>query len=404
MPCTLHLPQHGTAKDAGAAPQLATGQAQPPTQQPSSWQAGKRRSTLSLLVDAKHGLVTQLLALQPLLDGLGKETLQRVIAVRWRGVRQVLLRLLVPHQHRLHCVVLADAAELGGVLKLCGEELGEEVKHADDAVHERDGHGEEVLLLAGQAEQHLGLLPRGERLAGAADGQHLVHLVARLHAVSDEGGEVRLADGLARGQGAVTEHDVRLALLHQLDLARQRLEECGGAHDGVRDVARRLQLLFELELGALELEQRLLHADGRQQHKVRCALLAAHVQAVLGGGVVDQPAVFLAACAAGQAGHHHVHLLLEGHRADALLVQHAAKAHFSARQLLLDVILAQLALDTRILASECHHIVTPLHKLAGNKLADVSSASNNKHTDILGVLAAEVILGSCSHTLQLATG
>ena len=57
------------------------------------------------------------------------------------------------------------------------------------------------------------------------------------HAVGDEGGEVVLADGLARGAAAVAKHHVRRAVFDQLHLACQRLEKGGGPHDGVGDVA-----------------------------------------------------------------------------------------------------------------------------------------------------------------------
>ena len=45
-------------------------------------------------------------------------------------------------------------------------------------------------------------------------------------------------------------------------LARQRLEEGGGAHDGEGDVARALQLLLKCQLGLLELQQRALQGGG----------------------------------------------------------------------------------------------------------------------------------------------
>jgi hypothetical protein len=56
-------------------------------------------------------------------------------------------------------------------------------------------------------------------------------------AVCHEPRQVLLADGLAAGQVAVTKHDVRLALLHQLHLPGQALEEGGGPHNAVADVA-----------------------------------------------------------------------------------------------------------------------------------------------------------------------
>ena len=51
---------------------------------------------------------------------------------------------------------------------------------------------------------------------------HLVDLVGLGHTVRNEGGQVRLTDGLAAGQVAVAEHDVGLALLHQLHISRAK--------------------------------------------------------------------------------------------------------------------------------------------------------------------------------------
>lgn len=63
-----------------------------------------------------------------------------------------------------------------------------------------------------------------------------------------------------------------------------------------------LQLLLERQLGALELEQRLLHADGAEQHKVAGALLAPRLHGIERRLVVDAPAVLDAACWGGVGG------------------------------------------------------------------------------------------------------
>ena len=78
-------------------------------------------------------------------------------------------------------------------------------------------------------------------------------------------------------------------------LPAERLEKRGRAHDAVADVAGGRELGLERELGRLKLEQRLLHADRAQQHKVRRARRARGVEAVFGRRVVDRPAVLLAA-------------------------------------------------------------------------------------------------------------
>lgn len=50
---------------------------------------------------------------------------------------------------------------------------------------------------------------------------------------------------------------------------------------------------LQLELSLLELQQGLLNAYGRQQHKVARSLLPCDVQHVLSGLVVNQPRVLL---------------------------------------------------------------------------------------------------------------
>lgn len=78
-------------------------------------------------------------------------------------------------------------------------------------------------------------------------------------------------------------------------LTSERLEECSGAHNAVSDAFCRLQRLLKLEFGVLELQQRLLHADGTEQHKVGGACLLGNLQSVQSGLVVNCPGVFLQA-------------------------------------------------------------------------------------------------------------
>lgn len=62
------------------------------------------------------------------------------------------------------------------------------------------------------------------------------------------------------------------------------------------------QLGFELELGSLELKERLLDADGGEEDEVRRAVLLACEETVLGRFVVDLPRVFDASVAASETG------------------------------------------------------------------------------------------------------
>ena len=67
------------------------------------------------------------------------------------------------------------------------------------------------------------------------------------------------------------------------------------------DVRRGLEFLLEFQLGRLERQQRLLHADGGEEDEVLGALLPRDVEDVLGGLVVDVPAVLDAAGARREA-------------------------------------------------------------------------------------------------------
>ena len=112
-------------------------------------------------------------------------------------------------------------------------------------------------------------------------GLCLVNLVLLQHAVAHEGREVLFRDGLARRQVAISEHDIRAALLHGLYLTGQRLEERGGPHNGVRQRLGRLQVSLKLELGLLELQQRFLHADRGQQDIVGAARRHRRIETIL---------------------------------------------------------------------------------------------------------------------------
>lgn len=72
-------------------------------------------------------------------------------------------------------------------------------------------------------------------------------------------------------------------------LSCKGLEESSWPDNGVRDVPSGLQFCLKSELGVLELQEGLLHADGAQQHKVRCALLPRHLQHILRRLVVNIP-------------------------------------------------------------------------------------------------------------------
>jgi polyphosphate kinase 2 (PPK2 family) len=151
-------------------------------------------------------------------------------------------------------------------------------------------HRLEARRPAQQLEQPLALLARRDGVARAADRQHAVAAGRVGQAVGQVAGQVLVGNRLAGGEGAVAEHQEGLAPAHALDLARQRLEERRGPHDG--PVQRRgHELGLEGQLGVLKDQPRLLHADGRQLQPLRHAGRQRRLQRMPVRPVVDGPGV-----------------------------------------------------------------------------------------------------------------
>jgi hypothetical protein len=102
--------------------------------------------------------------------------------------------------------------------------------------------------------------------------------------------QVPVADRLAGGQLTVAKHEVRLALAHPLELTTERFEKCRGPHDGVVQPAGQ-ELALESQLGLLKGQQRLLHAQRRQQHHMLHARLLGCFERVRVRLVIDGPGV-----------------------------------------------------------------------------------------------------------------
>ena len=100
-----------------------------------------------------------------------------------------------------------------------------------------------------------------------------------MQARGDVVAQVVVADGGAGGQPAVTKQQKGLAFAHPLDLARERFEKRRGPHDGIA-YAGVDQRLLKGQLGVLESQQRLLHADRRQQHEMCGAGVPGGVQRI----------------------------------------------------------------------------------------------------------------------------
>lgn len=145
-------------------------------------------------------------------------------------------------------------------------------------------------LPAEQRKQPLALLTRRDRVAGAADRQDAIRAVGVVEAVGQEASKIVVADRLAGGERAVAEDEERLAAANALDLTRQRLEERRRPHDRVAD-ARLDEHLFESELGLLEREHGLLHADRQQQHDLRDTGLPRGLERENMGAVIDGPGI-----------------------------------------------------------------------------------------------------------------
>ena len=100
-----------------------------------------------------------------------------------------------------------------------------------------------------------------------------------MQARGDVVAQVVVADGGAGGQPAVAKQQKGLAFAHPLDLARERFEKRRGPHDGIAHAGVD-QRLLKGQLGVLESQQRLLHADRRQQHEMCGAGVPGGVQRI----------------------------------------------------------------------------------------------------------------------------
>jgi len=240
----------------------------------------------------------------------------------------------------------------------------------------------------------LPLLPRRDRPARTADRQHAVTTVRVIEAVGEVVGEVVVADGLARGQRTVAEHQEGLAPPDPLDLARQRLEECRGPNDRVADAGSD-QHFLERQLGVLEREHRLLHADRRQQHDLRHARRARRLERVHVRPMIDRPGVAGLAGPRGQARHQCVEAL-------------AAKAVAGQRRRVADVAApdagpGQQAGGTvrreRAAAAcprphDAHHLVSAAHERAHGRAADGARRTQHEDTPRVGRHRRAPMLGT----------
>ena len=216
------------------------------------------------------------------------------------AVGVVAARGRVEHEHRLGRVVASDARELG-LRRARRTPPAEPLERDARDVEHPDRHPTVAWLAPGQREQRLALLARRDRVPRTTDGQYPVAPRGIDEAAGEVVAEVVVADRLAGGQRAVPEQQEGLAAAHPLDLSRERLEVRRRAHDRVGR-ARVDQRALEGELGVLEREARLLHADRREQHEVLDAgrlrrLEQGHVRAV-----IDRPGVLRHARARGEAG------------------------------------------------------------------------------------------------------
>ena len=187
-------------------------------------------------------------------------------------------------------------------------QLSPGAQHADDEVEQRHRHLLEARRPAEQFEQLFALLPGRDGLARPTDRQHAVVAAGILQARGEVVAQVIVADRLAGRQRAVAKHEEGLALPDTLDLPRQRLEEGRRPHDRVGQT-RFDEHLLELQFGLLESEQRLLHADRRQQHDLSDAGALRCVERSQVGAVVDRPGVLWCTGARGQARHQRVEAL-----------------------------------------------------------------------------------------------
>ena len=306
---------------------------------------------------------------------------QRLASGRGGGGRVVAARLRVQREHRLRRVVATDPRQfrLGGERR---REPGAAAQRGDDAVEQRHRHPAEARPAAEQREQRVALLARRDRLARAADRQHAVPATVILQAADQVGGEVAVADRLAGGQRPVAEHQERPAALHPLDLARQRLEERGRPDDRVGQAGGD-QRCLEGELGVLERQQRLLHADRGEQHELADAGILRRRQHVEMRPMIDRPRVIGHSGARGHAGQHGVEALA----AEPVARDGAAIAQIDDAKRRIAVILAR----GRMAAHQAHHVVPAPCQRAPGGAAD--GAGGAEQADAARAREAGIVIG-----------
>mmetsp|Transcript_31731 Transcript_31731/g.78648 ORF Transcript_31731/g.78648 Transcript_31731/m.78648 type:complete len:381 (+) Transcript_31731:912-2054(+) len=290
-------PQHSTALDTHSSDGLHL---------PLCLFAGGCR----LFLLGEHG--GEWVVLLPLPGYLAVVFLQRVAAVDLtRGGRQ----------HVVLGVVLADATQLRRILHL-RKPPSEEGEGANDGVESGEREGPELGFLAECVEHHVALVPHGERTVRPADGEDGVPLGGVLDTADHEGRQVGFADGVAAGDGAVTEHDEWPALVEGLQLSAEALEESGRSHNGVGDVLGTLQCRLKLQLSKLELQDRFIHTESRQQHEMLGPAPPRSLQQVQCRLIVHRIGVTLDAAPARQTRHNHVIAPISKHSSQTLLVRH----------------------------------------------------------------------------------
>ena len=138
----------------------------------------------------------------------------------------------------------------------------------------------------------LALLSRRDGRAGAADRQDAIVSGGFVETAGDDNRRDRPSlIGLQAVRVAVAEDQERLTPLHPLDLSRQRFEVGGRANDGIAQAGLD-QRALEGELGMLEGEARLLHADRRQAAPcARRPRLSRRQERPYVCGVVDRPGI-----------------------------------------------------------------------------------------------------------------
>mmetsp|Transcript_43841 Transcript_43841/g.103699 ORF Transcript_43841/g.103699 Transcript_43841/m.103699 type:complete len:402 (+) Transcript_43841:218-1423(+) len=335
-------------------------------------------ASLGLAVDVEHGLVAQLLPLEAVFGNVREKFAESGRAVGGS-------------HHVLSGVVASDPRELRSVFEV-REEVSEEVNSADNRVEHPDRYLDVLGLAAKHLEEHLRLLQRGHCLPGPAHWQNLVVAILDADAVSHDLSEVSFGDGVGLADLPVTEHDVRLPILHEADLASKRLEEGSRTHDAVRDTVLSRDRLLQLKLRALEFEERLLDADGAEQHVVRASVFDKEVEAVFTRLVVYEVGVGDTPRARRQTRYHHIHLAaVKSVLAKRVHVRHVAERAGSTGKVSLDVLLRLLATHASLGAREGDNVVAALDQLLGHEASDVARRPRHQHRYILGLRLRNVL-------------